>query len=174
MRSIWIYLEKAGHSFDKFLGFLVFLASVILSFILFAVSWDVIARTIAGSPLPWVLEFTEYSLLFITFLCSAWVLRNEGHVNSDLLLIALRKDRRAFLNFITSVIGALVCIIIAYFSLIVSLEKLKSGSYQPTAMTPPDFPLFIIIPFGFSLLLVQFIRRACHHFLEWKTMRGPN
>jgi len=164
-------LEKAGHAFDRFLGILVYVASAILSFILFAVCWDVIARAIAGSPLPWVLEFTEYSLLYITFLCSPWVLKNEGHVNSDLLLIALRKDKRAFLNCVTSIIGAAICTVITYFGLIVSLEKLESGSFQPTAMMPPDFPLFIIIPTGFFLLLVQFIRRARRHFSEWKVLK---
>jgi TRAP-type C4-dicarboxylate transport system permease small subunit len=157
--------------FDQLLGFLVYVASAMLAFILLAVCWDVIARTLAGSPLPWVLEFTEYSLLYVTFLCTAWVLRNEGHVNTDLLLIALRKDHRAFLNGITSIIGAGVSILLTCFGLLVSLEKLREGSFQPTAMAPPDFPLFIIIPFGFFLLLIQFIRRACRHFSEWKVLR---
>ena len=152
---------------------MVYVASAVLTFILLSVCWDVLARTIAGSPLPWVLEFTEYSLLYVTFLCSAWVLKNEGHVNSDLLLIALGGTKRAFLNGATSIIGAGVCAIIGYFSLIVSLEKLRDGSFQPTAMAPPDFPLYVIIPIGFFLLLVQFLRKACRHFSEWKTMRSP-
>ena len=165
------HLDKAGRMFDLVLGFLVYVASAMLAFILLAVCWDVIARTLAGSPLPWVLEFTEYSLLYLTFLCTAWVLRNEGHVNTDLLLIALRKDQRAFLNGMTSIIGAGVSIVLTCFGLLVSLEKLREGSFQPTAMAPPDFPLFIIIPFGFFLLLIQFIRRACRHFSEWKELR---
>ena len=167
-------MESLGHAFDVLLGSLVYLASAILTFILFAVCWDVLARTLIGSPLPWVLEFTEYSLLYMTFLCSAWVLKNEGHVNSDLLLIALRKSHRAFLNGTTSIIGAGVCAIVGYFSLTVSLEKLSAGSFQPTAMAPPDFPLYIIIPIGFFLLFFQFLRRAYRHFSEWKGWRSSS
>ncbi len=172
-RMIKTWLERGGRVFDYLLGFLVYLASAVLTFILLSVCWDVLARTIVGSPLPWVLEFTEYSLLYMTFLCSAWVLKNEGHVNSDLLLIALGKRKRAFLNGTTSIIGAGVCALIGYFGLTVTLEKLKNGSFQPTAMAPPDFPLYIIIPIGFFLLLIQFLRRAYRHFSEWKTMRTP-
>jgi TRAP-type C4-dicarboxylate transport system permease small subunit len=164
-------LDKVGRLFDRLLGFMVYVASAMLAFILLAVCWDVVARTLVGSPLPWVLEFTEYSLLYVTFLCTTWVLKNEGHVNTDLLLIALRKDRRAFLNGITSIVGAGVSIVLTYFGLLVSLGKLRDGSFQPTAMAPPDFPLFIIIPFGFFLLTFQFIRRACRHFSEWKALR---
>lgn len=173
MQAMKTCFKRSGRAFDVFLGSLVYVASAVLTFILLSVCWDVLARTIAGSPLPWVLEFTEYSLLYVTFLCSAWVLKNEGHVNSDLLLIALGKTKRAFLNGATSIIGAGVCAIIGYFSLIVSLEKLRDGSFQPTAMAPPDFPLYVIIPIGFFLLLVQFLRKAYRHFSEWKTMRSP-
>ncbi len=172
MGKIRTCMEKGGRAFDCFLGVLVYVASAILVIILFSVCWDVLARGIADTTLSWILEFTEYSLLYITFLCSAWVLRNEGHVNTDLLLIALRKDHRVFLNGVTSIIGAITCAFLTYFGFIVSLEKLKDGSFQPTAIAPPDFPLFVIIPFGFCLLLVQFLRKACRHYSEWKGMRS--
>jgi len=168
MRKLKVILVKSGAAFDYLLSGLVYAASVLLAFIMLSVCWDVVARAVAGRPLPWVLEVTEYSLLYITFLCTGWVLKNEGHVNTDLLLIALSKKRRAFMNFATSIMGAAVCAVTGWYGLMVSLDKLRQGSYQPTAMEAPDFILFIIIPFGFFVLFIQFMRRMAHYYSSWR------
>ena len=57
------------------LSALMFIGAAILAFLMLAVCWDVVARTIVGKPLIWLLEFTEYGLLYMTFLCTAWVLK---------------------------------------------------------------------------------------------------
>ncbi len=162
------WLIKGASVFDRILGVFFFLGAIILAFIMLAVCWDVIARAVANKPLPWVLEFSEYSLLFMCFLCAAWVLRNNGHVISDLLLVRLNPKKQAFLNTLTSILGAVICAILTGFGTYVSLEKLWAGSFQPTAIKPPDFPLFIIIPIGCSLLSIQFLRRAFDHYRIWK------
>ena len=158
--------------FDCTLNVLMFLGAVILAFLMLAVCWDVVARSAAGAPLIWLLEFTEYGLLYMTFLCAAWVLKSDAHVTSDLLLVALNPKSRAFLNIITSIIGAVICVLLAWFGAVVSLEKLQSGAYQPTAIQPPDFPIFVIIPIGFFLLFIQFLRRARWNLLKWREAKN--
>ncbi len=164
-------LTKASSAFDSVLGALNFLGAAILAFLMIAVCWDVIARSFAGKPLTWVLEFTEYGLLYITFLCTAWVLRNEGHVTSDLILSSLSPKTRAAFNTITSILGAVICLILTWFGAEVSWGKLQSGAFQPTAIQPPDFPIFVIIPTGSFLLFIQFLRRAYHNLVIWQTAR---
>lgn len=161
-------LRKLSVGFDYFLSGLMTLGAVILAFLMLAVCWDVIARTAAGKPLIWLLEFTEYGLLYITFLCTAWVLNNEAHVTSDLLLVSLNLKHQALLNAITSILGAAICFVLFWFGVAVSWEKLQNGAYQPTAIQPPDFPIYIIIPIGFFLLFVQFLRRTLKNLKNWK------
>ncbi len=86
MRSREKLLKKASYVFDHILGALMSLGAAIVAFLMLSVCWDVIARTFAGKPLTWVLEFTEYSLLYMTFLSTAWVLKDEGHVTNDIFL----------------------------------------------------------------------------------------
>lgn len=174
MRTFQRSVAKASAVFDFILGALVYVAAGILAFIILAVCWDVLARAIAARPLPWVLEFTEYGLLYMTFLCTAWVLKNEGHVTSDLLISSLNKKTQIVMNTVTSIMGGLVCLILTWFGTAVSLEKLRMGSYQPTAMEPPDFPIFVIIPIGTFLLFIQFMRRAWIHRTSWRDHRGEN
>lgn len=166
-------LTKASSFFDRILGVLLFLGAAILAFLLLAVCWDVIARTVAGEPLAWVLEFTEYGLLYMTFLCAAWVLKNEGHVTNDLFFATLSPKNQALLNAATSVLGAVICLVLTWFGAVVSWEKLQNGAYQPTAIEPPDFPIFVIIPLGCLLLSIQFLRRAYNHLQKWKKQGSP-
>lgn len=162
------FTKKISLVFDQILGVFMFLGSAILAFLLLAVCWDVFARTFFGRPLTWVLEFTEYGLLYMTFLCAAWVLKNEGHVISDLVLVGLSQRNQAFLNTVTSFVGAVVCLILTWFGADVSWEKLQSGAFQPTAIQPPDFPIFVIIPVGCFLLFIQFLRRAFSNMKKWR------
>jgi len=165
-------MTKGSSLFDRILDAFVFLAAVILAFIMLSVCWDVIARSVAGKPLTWVLEFSEYSLLYICFLSTAWVLRDNRHVISDLLLVRLSEKTQAIFNTVTSIFGAVICLILTGFGTKVSVEKLLAGSFQPTTIQPPDFPLFIIIPIGCCLLTIQFLRRAYKSYNFWKKGTG--
>ncbi len=152
--------KRAASFFDFVLAAFAFLSGAILAFLMFAVCWDVIARAVAGKPLEWVLEYTEYGLLYMCFLSTAWVLKNDRHVVSDLLLVALSRKAQAIFNAITSLIGGVVCLILTYVGWGVAWDKYVTGAYEPTTMQPPDFPLYLVIPVGFLLLTIQFARRT--------------
>ena len=163
---------KVSFVFDYILGSLTYLAAAILTFIMLAVCWDVIARAVANAPLKWVLEFSEYSLLYITLLCTAWVLKNERHVIVDIGLNQLNPKTRALFNVATSILCAIICLFLTWYGWDVSWEHLQQGYYQPTVIQPPDFPIFIIIPIGSFLLTIQFLRRAYKHLGDWRVSRG--
>ena len=165
-------LTKSAAVFDYIIGSLTYLAAAILTFIMLAVCWDVISRAVAGQPLKWVLEFSEYSLLYITFLCTAWVLKNERHVIVDIGLNQLNPKPRAVFNVATSILGVIICAFLTWYGWDVSWEHLQQGFYQPTVIRPPDFPIFVIIPIGSFLLVIQFLRRASKYLGDWKASRG--
>ena len=161
-------LKGLSYSFDLILDVFMFLAAAVIGFLMISVCWDVLARTFFGEPVEWVLEYTEYGLLYITFLSAAWVLRNEGHVANDLLLSGLSAKNECLFNTITSLLGMVICIFLCWFGAVVSWEKLQSGAYQPTPTETPDFPIFVIIPIGSFLLSVQFLRRMHRNLVKWK------
>jgi len=165
-------LTKASSAFDRILGVFIFLGAAILAFLMVAVCWDVVARTFVGKPLTWALEFTEYGLLYMTFLCATWVLKDEGHVTNDVLFTRVGPRNQALFTTVTSILGALICLLLTWFGAAVSWEKLVGGAYQPTPIEPPDFPIFVIIPIGCFLLSIQFLRRAHKHLKKWKAARA--
>jgi len=138
---------------------------VLLFLLMLSVCWEVFSRYYLGRGTTWVIEFSEYSMLFMTFLGTAWLLSKDGHVEMDIVVNALRPKTQRVLKATTSIVCAVVCLLLAWSGTEVSLDYLQRGLHRPTLMAPPYFPLFAIIPTGFFLLFVQFLRRT-HRALQ--------
>ncbi|MBI4187268.1 MAG: TRAP transporter small permease [Chloroflexi bacterium] len=166
-------LVKVSAFFDWITRYLFHLGSALVILVMLLVAADVLMRYALKRPIVWAFEVSEYSLVFITFLCTAWVLKKEGHVVLDLLLGRLNARPRAILNFITSVIGALVCMVVAWYGVEVTLSLFEQGSRQTTIAGPPSFILYAVIPAGSFLLFIQFLSRACMHLSSRKSAPHP-
>lgn len=153
-------LIRWGRTFDHFLGIIAVLGMVIMTATMLAVCWEVVSRYFLSRATIWVIEFSEYALLYMTFLGTAWLLKQDGHVEMDLLAIWLSEKTRRLMRGIVSLFGALLCLVLGWFGAVVSLDHLRRGLHQPTLIGPPDFPLLAVIPLGFFLLFIQFLRRA--------------
>ena len=104
--------EIAWAIFDKILTAFMVLACAFVLLNTLAVTVDVILRYSLGITWTGLFEITEYSLLWITFLSTAWILRIDGHIRVDLILSRFNPRNRAILNIVTSIIGIiLLCIL---------------------------------------------------------------
>jgi TRAP-type C4-dicarboxylate transport system permease small subunit len=146
--------------FDHILNAMAFLAGIILVFIMLSVGLDVILRYFFNSPMIWVTEVTECLLLYITFLGTGWLLRDEGHVKVDIILTRLKPESTAFLGILSSLVGIFVSIMLTFYGMSVTWNYFKRGIYTPTAMEIPVAAIILIIPIGSFSLLIEFIRRT--------------
>ena len=154
------FLVKIGRILDRIMEIFAFLAGLILAFILLSVCLEVFMRYFLNRPLQWVVELTEYALLYITFLGAAWLLKRGGHINVDIFLSLLSSRTRAGLKIFSSLIGIIVSFCLVWYGFAVSWEHFQDGIYNITLLEFPKAPLLAIIPIGSLLLLAQFIRRA--------------
>ena len=139
---------------------MAFLAGIILVFIMLSVGLDVILRYFFNSPMIWVTEVTECFLLYITFLGTGWLLRDEGHVKVDIILNRLKPESTAFLGILSSLVGIFVSIMLAFYGMSVTWNYFRRGIYTPTAMEIPVAAIILIIPIGSFMLLIGFVRRT--------------
>ncbi len=146
--------------FDRVLDAMACLAGAVLVFIMASVGLEVIMRYFFNRPLMWVTEVTECLLLYITFLGSAWLLREEGHVRMDILLNRLGTRAKAILGIFSSLIGVFVSATIMIYGLAVTWNYFQRGIYTPTAMEIPLYAILLVIPVGSLMLLLQFLRRT--------------
>ena len=161
-------LAKISAGFDRSVGILAFLGIVLVVFMIFGVSTDVILRYFFSRPIHWMLEVTAYSLLWMTFLGVAWVLKGEGHVKVDLVLKRLNPKTQAMLTIITSLMGAIIFLVITWYGAKVTWEHLQTGYFLSTLLRPPKWPILAIIPIGSFFLFIQFLRRAYAQLDIWR------
>ena len=70
---------------DRILTGMAVLAGLLLLFITFSISYGIFTRALGFQSPVWTIQFNEYSLLWMTFLGSAWVLNRRKHVAVDVI-----------------------------------------------------------------------------------------
>ena len=164
-------LTRVNSIFDGTIGTLAILAAILIVFIMLAVSADVIMRYFLNRPTVWLIEISEYCLLFITFMSAGWVLKREGHVKMDLMLNRLSSRRRTLLNTITSITGTITCLAIVWFGAVVTWEFYQIGYFTHSELKLPKFIFLLIITIGMFFLSIQFIKRTYGYLRSFRMSR---
>lgn len=167
------WLSGARRVFNRLLDGTVIVSAGILIFIMLSVSIDVLRRYLFNQSFVWVTQISEYGLVYITFLGAAWLLREEGHVYMETVVEMLGRKSQAFLSIVVSLIGIVVSFFFTLYGLLVTLDHLRRGVYEPTLLQLPLAPVLAVIPFGSLLLLVQFIFRAHDGLRLFKQEKDP-
>ena len=153
---------------DMIMDGFAFLAGILLLLVTFFVSYSVIVRYLHIKPPLWILQYTEYALLWITFLGAAWLLRKGGHIRIDTIITRLGPKTRSIMEVLVAVLGFVVCIIIFWFGTEKTLEFYRRGILDVKAVIVPLYPFFLIIPLGGLLLLLQFGRNIYNRLKDLK------
>jgi C4-dicarboxylate transporter, DctQ subunit len=152
--------------FDKLLDGMAGLAGVILVFITGAVCYTIGMRYLFTRTTIWVMQTTEYALLWIVFLATAWLLREHGHITTDLIYTHLNPRAKRFLDVVMFIVGGVTCAVVVYFGIDYLRVCIARGVNDVRAVTVPKWTIFIIIPVGSILLTLQFFRMAWARFFD--------
>ena len=167
-------LAKSNAIYNRIVGLSALVAALLIVVIMLEVNTQVGMRFFGGRGLLWLLEGAAYSLLYIAFLGSAWLLKGEGHVKMDLVLTRLKPRTQATLNVITSTLGIIVSLVLIRWGVSVTWEHYQSGYYIWSLIKPPSWPLIAVIPFGSFLLFIQFSRNTYGYARELWTTPGKD
>ena len=157
--------------FDRLLNIMAALAGIILVFIVGAVCYTIGMRYFFRQTTIWIIQTTEYALLWIVFLATTWLLREGGHITTDIIYSHLSNKAKAYLDAIMFIIGGLTCAIMLYYGVTYTYECITSNVTDVRAVTVPKSAVFIIIPIGSFLLTIQFFRMAWQRFASSKEVK---
>jgi len=121
------------------------------------VCMEVIGRALGASSQLWVIEASEYALIFITFLGAPYLLELNRHVVMDLLTSDLTGERKRISNLFNGAIGLIVCIILTIIGMQVVLNQFDLGTREVTVMRPLSWWITSAMPLGTGLMAVQFL-----------------
>jgi len=140
-------------------------ATLLFVAITVAICAEVLLRYGFNSPIAWVVELSEYALLWITFLGASYVLRHGGHVRVDILLQYLSPAALRVCGMVSAAACALTSLVILVFGIDATWTAYQRGAYKPTGIDVPTWIVLIVIPIGALLLLLRFARL----FLEYRS-----
>jgi C4-dicarboxylate transporter, DctQ subunit len=140
------------------------LGSALLAFIALAICAEVVMRYGFNRPLTWVVEISEYALLWMTFLGTAWVLREGGHVRVDILMHLLSPAALRVCGLISAAAGLAASLVLVVFGLTTTWTAFVRGSFKSTGLDIPTWLVLVIIPVGGFLLLLRFLRLFVEYY----------
>ncbi len=152
--------------FDRLLNLMAGAAGVILVFICAAVCYTIGMRFLFKQTTIWIMQTTEYALLWIVFLGTTWLLREGGHITTDIIHSHLGDKGKRYMDCIMFVISGIACALMVYFGVVHLCDCIVNNVTDVRAVTIPKSSVFFIIPVGFTLLTIQFLRMAWHKWAE--------
>ena len=153
-------LGRVLRAFDAIIDAGAVLAAVLMIAVMLATSIKVIFRYGLREGLIGVDQISGTMLLYIAFLGAAWVLRREEHVTLDIVLNAVRPAIRRNLLIVSSVVGGLICLVLAAAGVVEVISSLQRGVKIPAEIEYLRAINLAVIPLGCLLLGLQFLRRA--------------
>jgi C4-dicarboxylate transporter DctQ subunit len=161
--------QKFWAGFDKTVTAMMVFGAALIVIDMLAVSVDVIVRYVVGVTYTGLFELTEYSLLWMTFLATAWLLKIDGHIKLDLVLDRLNPRRKVITNIATAIICEILLGFLIWYSAKLTVNDIQYGTYLSTVLQPIRWPVEIIIPIGYFLLFIVMLRRIFGNLKTWQT-----
>jgi C4-dicarboxylate transporter, DctQ subunit len=143
---------------DRVFDFLAVVISIILVLMTLSIGYAIFARAV-GLPGPvWIVQFNEYAMLWATFLGAAWLLSKKRHVSIELIVSHLSRPTQKVFHLIHSLLGVGLCAVLCWYGTLTTLENFQRNVINVQAVDVPMAYVLVVIPVGFFLLLLQFIR----------------
>ena len=157
--SEWRKDRSVEKIIDKILTALGVIPALLLLFIALSTSFNIFARFLGFKGLIWGVQFTEYSLFWMTLLGATWVLKRDKHVTVDLITGLLKERPKLYLDLAHSIMGFAVCGVLCWYGAVVTWGQYERGVVDIQVVDVPKYLVLVIIPLGFFFLSLEFFRR---------------
>lgn len=147
--SISRVIDALNERIGRSVLWLVLVAALVSAF-------NAIYRKIFNDSSNALLEIQWYLFGAIFLLCAAYTLKHEGHVRIDVIYGKLSRRTQTWIDIFGTVFFLLpICIIIGWLSWPVFMDAFRSGEMSSDAGGLVRWPIRLMIPVGFGLLVLQ-------------------
>lgn len=143
------------HSISRFCDALGSVAAWLFFATGLMLSYEVVARYFFNAPTVWAAEIAQLFLIWGTFLSMARVLRRGQHIRIEVLTAALGETTQRYLRVFSLSVIALFSLWVIGYGWEIAHDSLERGRSTGTMLNIPNWWSQMIIPAGFSLLLLQ-------------------
>jgi len=133
---------------------------------------NVFARTFFQS-IYFAEEVSKFLVMLTTFTGVSYGVRKARHIRMGAFLDAMPPVMEKTFIIIISLISAVVMAIMTWFSYKYLMNAMNMGHMTP-ALRVPKWTFYVIIPIGFGLACIQYIRTIIKNFIEKEPWQSPD
>jgi TRAP-type C4-dicarboxylate transport system permease small subunit len=148
-----------GRAWSRLMDACGAIAALALGVVALLVTADVLIRNVSTGALPWVLEMSEYTLPFATFLAAPWILHRNEHVRLDALVNALPARLARVLARAVDAAGLAISLLLLWYGFTALADSFRQNAVVIKTYTFPEWWLFVPLVWCFALLSIEFVRR---------------
>lgn len=152
-------MRRLNELYGRLLSVMAVIGALLIMGMMLMITLDVGLRFVGGRGIGWTGEVSEYVLYLSTFLAAPWLLRMGRHVRLDLLLRALPPQTGWLAEWLTDLVGLLVCATLTVSGVRILLASKAGGNLVIKTLEFPEWYLLIPVPVTFALLAIEFIFR---------------
>lgn len=129
------------------------------------VVYEVVSRYIFKTPTLWAWDLSRQFTGAIIILAGGYTLLSDSHIRVDIVVQRFSARNKARIEMLTFAFLAFVCIIMIWQGIDTAAYSFGIRERMETTFAPPIYPLKILIPLGFFLMLLQGVARFLRNFI---------
>ncbi|MGD2270924.1 MAG: TRAP transporter small permease [Desulfobacterales bacterium] len=133
---------------------------------------NVFARTFLQS-IYFAEEVSKFLVMLTTFTGVSYAVRKARHIRMGAFLDAMPSKMEKTFIIIISLVSAVVMGIMTWFSYKYLINAMDMGHMTP-ALRVPKWTFYVIIPIGFGLSCIQYVRTIIKNFTEKDPWQSPD
>ena len=144
---------------DRVCTGLAVIAAGLFLFCTFSICYSILTRSMRIMGPIWVVQFNEYAMLWITFLGTAYLLMMNRHASIQIVVGRLGDKGKHLFALAHNLVGLVLCLGLSYFCFSSTWEHFARNVIDVQSVDVPKGYILLVIPLGFLLLSLQFLRR---------------
>ena len=155
-------IEQTSHVF-------LVLSGILIVVMMFTATYGVVRRYALNSPEPYSYEISTMFLLFSFVFAISAVERLDRHIKVDFISSRLPEQvQHIILNIIAPLMGLFFAFMLTWPGFETSLFSLKIGEVSSSSWREPLFPIKLMVPIGYAMLVLVILGRLYKGFSSLK------
>jgi len=147
-------LQAINHGIDRIIMGFGVLGGCMLCIMISATFFESIARYL-GHPTSWSMEFTEYALVYLTFLAISVTEKYGDHIRVDFFIKLLPGKIKSYVEIFNYFCIILLAAVLTYYGVRLLLKSYATGVLSPTPLRVPVFWVQGILPVGAAVMTMK-------------------
>lgn len=154
------FVEVASRAFDRLLDVCAWAGCAMLAFQVVSVSVEIVCRYFFDISFSIITPLNEWSLVYLTFLGAAWLQREGGHTSDDSVVEMLPSWVIWSARRLGWILAIATCGLLTWYGAFATWDNFSKSTYDFFKLpNVPIFLVYIVIPFGSLLWLIQLLRK---------------